>query len=549
MSNPNDPYGQGDQPGWPGQQGPSGPYQPDPYQPDPYQQGPQQPDPYQPNPQQPDPYQQGPYQQGPYQPGPQPTQQFSQPGPYGQYGRPGQPDPYGQQTPAGGWPPQQYPTQPYPTQQYGGYGQPTPPAGTPYPGTYGPLPPQPPGKRSGLVVGSLVAVIALVAAGIATYFFAFAGSAAGAPTPKEAAVNLVNALSKNDVIGLLDGLAPAEGAVAKDYLTESLDQLKRLEVVKPDTRPEQITGIAFKAENLVFDDAAEERVNDHLSITKLVDGTITISSDWSKVPLTEKFLKKAFPDGVPINESQTIDVSDEIAKSNDGKPVRIATVKADGEWYPSLYYSIADAALQEQGKRWPAQSIAANGADSPEAAVKQLLEAALHADVKRAIELTPPDEAAALHDVGQLLVDAAEDGDQPDVTLTDLKTRVDDVTGGKRVSLTRLAVRDSDDKTFTIEVDGDCAKVDDNGDQKELCGKDLAEMIADFAELGGSSLTDQQLGAIERATVGYLHSGLVTTKVDGKWYVSPARSAGDFSTGFLRKLQPGDLETLIDLIR
>ena len=539
MSYPNDPYGQG---GWPGSQ------QPDPPQPGPYQGGPPPTRQFA----QQDPYGQQPYGQPQTPPGgwgqPNQGQQYGQPGQYGQqpygqqqtppggWGQPGQGQQYGQQP--GGWPP-------HDQGQHGYGGPPTPPPGVQYPTAYGEQPP--PKKRTGVVIGSLVAVIALVAAGVATYVFAFQGSAAGAPSPKDAAVNLVSALSKNDVVGLLDGLAPAEGAVAKDYLTESLDQLKRLEVVKPDTKPEQITGVTFKAENLVFDDAAEERVNDHLSITKLIDGNVTISSDWSQLPLTEKFLQAAFPDGVPANETETFDISDEIAESNDGQPVRIATVKVDGEWYPSLFYSIADAALQDEGKQWPATPIAASGADSPEAAVKQLIEAAFKVDIKRVIELTPPDEMAALHDAGQLLVDEA-DGEEPlDATITDLQTRVEDVAGGKRVLLTRLAVENGDGDRFSIEVAGDCAKIDDNGDQQEMCGRDLAELVAEFAELGGSDLTEAQLGAIERAAIGYLHSGLVATEVDGKWYVSPARSLGDFSTGFLRAMQPGDLEALVEL--
>jgi hypothetical protein len=498
VSHPDDPYAQGGQSSWPGAQGQQ-PYQ-------------------------------GSYQQNPYQSGPQPTRQFDSQDPYGQSGGwYGNQDPYSQ----GGY-----------GQQYGGPQTP--------PGGYGPLPPQqqqPPRKRTGPVVGSLVAVITLVAAGVAAYFFAFAGSASGAPTPKEAAVNLVNALSKNDLVGLLDGLAPAESAVAKDYLTDSLKQLKRLDVVKPDTRPEQISGIAFKAEQLVFDDATEEKVNDHLSITKLVDGTITISSDWNAVPLTEKFLEKAFPDGVPSNETETIDISEEIAKNNDGKPVRIATVRVDGEWYPSLFYSIADAALQEEGEQWPAQPVGAVGADSPEAAVRQFIDAGLRSDVKRMIELTPPDEMAALHDAGQLLIDAAEGEEPTGITLRDLRTKVEDVADGKRVSITRFVVEDDGGETFTLEVDGDCVRVDEDGDQNEFCGKDLAEGIAELAELGGKELSDDELGAIERVVIGYLHAGLVTTQVDGTWYVSPSRSVGDISTAFLRKLQPGDLETLIDLLR
>jgi len=545
VSHPNDPYGQQ---GWQGQPNHGQPHQQDPYQQQ-YGQQPQTPaGGWQQQPQQPyggqqygQPGQQQPYGQQPYPgTGPQPTQQYGQP-----------------QTPPGGWqqgpnptqqfqPQQGYGEDPYGQQQYGQspYGQ--QPPGVQYPTGYGPQ--QPPRKRNGLLVGSLVAVIALVAVGIGTYFFAFQGSAAGSASPKDAAVDLVAALSQNDVIGLLDGLAPAEGAIAKDYLTETLTELKRLEVVKQDTKPEQITGVEFKAENLVFDDANEEKVNDHLSITKLTDGTITVSSDWSKVPLTQKFLDKAFPEGVPANETETYDIGDEIAKGNDGKPVRIATVKVDGQWYPSLFYSIADAILQEEGKQWPAQPIAANGADSPEAAVRAMADAALDTDVKRLIELTPPDEMAALHDVGQLVVDETEGEGPTGVKITELATKVQDVTGGKRVSLTKLVAENEDGDTFSAEVNGDCVTLSENDETEELCGKDLAEAIAELAELGGSDLTDAQLGAIERITVGYLHAGLVTTEVDGKWYVSPSRSFGDISTGFLRELQPGDLEALLDLV-
>jgi hypothetical protein len=488
-----------------------------------------------------------------YGPGPgQPGQQYGQPaeqyGPgqqYGQrsqpgqqYGQPGQPYPQNQPY----QPTQQYPQQPgYPPQQN--------PWATPGGEQYGPGYPAapPPKKRTGLLIGAVVLVVLLVA-GAATAFFAFRGTQAGAPTPKEAALTLVNALGSNDVVGLVGGLTPAEADVINDYLNDGLGELKRLQVVKPDTRPEQITGIQLKTENLVFDDAAEEKVNEHLSITKLVDGTVTVSSDWSQIPLTDKFVEKAFPDGKPSTpaKTETYDISEEIAK-NGGQPIRIATVKVDGEWYPSLFYTIADYALIDAEKKWPAQGIAANGADSPEAAVRAALDAAMKTDVKRLVELTPPDEMGALHDVGPLLVEAAKDEEPTNASVTELKTAVDDVSGGKRVRITKLAV-ESDGETFTMEIDGDCIKVTQGGENQEMCGNDLAEMVARAADVGGTNLTDEQLKAIERAAVGYLHSGVVTTKVDGKWYVSPARTVGDLSMGFLRKLQPGDLETLVALL-
>jgi hypothetical protein len=532
VTNPNDPWGQGgnhpgnqpgNQPGhqaWPGQQGPYGQ---------------QPPGPYHTGPQPAQPYNTGPQPAQPYNTGPQPAQ------------------PYGQPYNTGPQPAQQYPpTQQYP-QQPGGWGAPDPgqqfgppPGYTGYPdysGGFGPGQP-PPKKRTGLLVGAIVVVLLLVA-GSVTAFFAFRGAEAGAATPKDAAVSLVNALGKNDMVGLVGGLAPAEADVINDYLNDGLGELKRLEVVKPDTKPEQITGVEFKTEGLVFDDAGEEKVNDHLTITKLVDGTVTISSDWSKIPLTDKFVEKAFPDGKPSSapETKTYDISEEIAKADEG-PIRIATVKVGDEWFPSLFYTVADYALIDAEAKWPAQPVGANGADSPEAAVRGALEAALAADVKRLIELTPPDEMGALHDAGELLIEAAEGEEPTGARLNDLQTRVDDVSGGKRVRITKLAM-EAEGESFTMEVSGDCIKIEQGGENEEVCGADLADLVSEFAELGGDELTDEQAAAVGRAAAGYLQSGVVTTEVDGKWYVSPARTFGDFSMGFLRKLQPGDLETLV----
>jgi hypothetical protein len=297
----------------------------------------------------------------------------------------------------------------------------------------------------------------------------------------------------------------------------------------------------------VFDDAAEEKVNDHLSITKLVDGTITITSDWSKLPLTDSFVENAFPDGKPDvqAETETYDIGDEIAK-NDNEPIRIATVKVGDEWYPSLFYTIADYALIDAGEQWPAQGIGADGADSPENVVREMLQAASAVDVERMIELTDPDEMAALHDVGPLLVEAASGEEPVGLEITELETAVDDVSGGKRVRITKLTM-EAEGETVSMEITGDCVTVAEGGESQELCGADLAEMVAEFAEMGGTELTEEQLGAIERAALGYVHSGVVVTEVDGQWYLSPSRTFGDMSMGFLRKLQPGDLETLIRL--
>ncbi|MGW1085222.1 hypothetical protein ACWD4L_02380 [Streptomyces sp. NPDC002596] len=122
-------------------------------------------------------------QPGPY--GQQPGPYGQQPGPYGQ-----QPGPYGGQQPQGGQPgygypqqaPQGVPQQPQPgygypqAQQPGPYGQqqPQPPYGqAPYGGQV-PMPPAPPKKKTGLIIGGVVVALAVIAGG--AYFLTSGGA-------------------------------------------------------------------------------------------------------------------------------------------------------------------------------------------------------------------------------------------------------------------------------------------------------------------------------------------------------------------------------------
>src|SRR5690606_12533226 len=116
--------------------------------------------------------------------------------------------------------------------------------------------------------------------------------ASGAATPTEAARNLATALSGNDVVGMVGALAPAEAKLLTEPIGQTTDELKRLGILKPDANPEALTGMQVKAENLTFDEAGAEQVNDHLTITKLTGGTITVTADPSKLPLSDKLMEQ-----------------------------------------------------------------------------------------------------------------------------------------------------------------------------------------------------------------------------------------------------------------
>jgi hypothetical protein len=481
---PNDPYGQGQPQGYPQQGG-----QP----------------------------QQGGYQQG-Y------PQQGQQPG-YGQQGYP--------QTG-----PQQAFPQTGPQQAQPNYGQ------TQYGGQYGYPAPEPQKKgRKGLVIGVVAAVIAVAAGVGATVFFINRNNsvAAGAETPTTAATNLVTAIGQGDIAGVLTGLAPAERDLMSTLNSETTKELVRLEVYKPDADPNQISGFEMKAENLVFDDAKAERINDRITITKLTGGTLTITSDMSKLPYTQEFIDAAFPRGVQERpQTETVDIAKEIAK-NGGEPINIATVNVDGEWYPSLFYTLADYALAEENLDWPKESIPANGANSPEEAVRGLADAALDADLRRVIELLPPDEMGVLHDVGPVLVEQAGRTQPAPAKIIELETETTSVEDGTKVLLKKLVV-EVEGETGTITKDGECYAAEVQGETQRMCADDLAR---EFAGTGMPPAVEKALTGLVKGMIE--NTGVVTVEVDGKWYVSPIRSLTDVMVTALKSLEAEDVRALLEL--
>jgi hypothetical protein len=471
------------------------------------------------------------YQQQPgYQPqypqtGPQPQQGYPQPQGY---------PPAGPQPQQGYYQQQGFPqTGPQPTQQYPGYG--TPPPGFP----------QPKKSRKGLIIGAVVAVIAIAAGSVVTVMaLNRSDTKAGAPNPTAAADSLVKAIGQGDVVGLLASLAPAESSILVDLQKDMTKELQRLEVYKKDADPNKLPGTDIKAENLTYDDNAAEKVNDHLTITKLTGGKLTIDSDLSKLPLTDKFIETLFPRGLKAKpQHQEIDIADFIKKENRGKPIRIATVKSGDNWYPSLFYTIADYALQSGKKSWPKQGIANKGASSPEQAVQEMAQAASEANLERVIELLPPDEMGALHDAGPVLLDEIGSPKGADIKINKFQGDTQDVSGGKKVVIKEVSLT-VEGQDITVRRDGDCYSYD-AGDQKEqFCADELAQQLA------GKRLSPDAKNALVHLASGMLkNTGVVTTNVDGKWYVSPLRSFTDIELTVLKSLDAKDAYALVKMLK
>lgn len=437
----------------------------------------------------------------------------------------------------GGYPQQGYPQQQGGYPQTGDFSQPGFQTGPqPAMGGFG----EPPKKsRKGPIIGVIAAVV-VIALGVGATIFILNKSEdtpAAKGNPQDAATNLVNSLSQGDVVGVLNSLTPAESKLLVDVNERTVKELQRLKVYKEGVDPNKLPGTNIEAKDLKYDEGAAEEVNDHLTITKLVGGTVSLHSDLSQLPLTEEFMEAAFPDGMntePVSES--VDIA-ELVEQNDGEPIRIATVKTDEGWYPSLFYTLADYALKDADMKWPSQSVADAGAGSSEEAVKNMVDAATGGDLEQVIGLLPPDEMGAVRDAAPVLLEQFNGGPLP-VEISTLETESKDIGDNSQLVTLKELEMSSDGETVRLVKDGDCYTAEVQGDTQQFCAEDVAEYM-------GSSDPDLQQAMTNLASGLIANTGVVSTQVDGKWYVSPLRTYSELGIAAMSKLQPEDVITLI----
>lgn len=487
---------------------------------------------------------------GPWQPpqGPGDWVPQQQPG-TGQY--PQQPyptQPYGPPTggqpyPGQPYPGQSYPGQPYPGQQFPGQqfpGQFPPP-------TQYPIPPMPPKRRrKGVIASVVVAVVVLAGGGVGGWYAFNRAADTGSASPQAAAVKLVADVGHDDLLGIVNDLPPAEAALLRDSINGTTDQLKRLDIAQQNATAQAVTGTSIKATGLTFDNNAAQRINDHLTITMLVAGKITLSQNLDTNAYTQSFLHAAFPDGTPAPRTQTIDIAQQVAEL--GHPIRIATVAVNGEWYPSLFYTIADAGLQDAHENWPAQAVPAVGAGSADDAVRRFAQAALDSDVRGVIERTSPDEMAALHDAGEVLINAAGSGTPSGARIDSVNFADRNVAGGVDAVLRNMTLTVNGDHVLVTQSGGCYGVVDSTtGQNQRFCASDLTKQLMDGSDsidlppAVAKVLTDMLTGLMNNGV------GIVASDVNGQWYVSPGRTVTQIAQDMYSTVTPADVAALLRL--
>lgn len=427
------------------------------------------------------------------------------------------------------------------------YGHPPggPPGAPPGHAPYGPpMPPgfTPPRKRKRWpLITAIVAVIAIGAGAIVAFTF-FSGFG-GASTANEAVTLLAGDLQNSKPLNALSRLHPAEREFATELNEVLGNELKRLEIIKPDVDPFASAG-SVTVKDLRFDESAAETVRDDVVITKLVGGTISLQSDPSQFPFTDAFREAAFPDGLPMAAAGRTDI--DIARDVP-KGIRIATVKVDGSWYVSAFYTAADYGLQAAGKPWPRTSIPAQGAPSANEALKQTIQAGLDQDFRKLIMLAPPSELQVLHDVGEAILAESGRSDPSGATIQELQTTEVSVLGETGLQIQKVVARNSSGDTATISRAGDCIVVEvasDSSNQRLCSFADFSSSASSYG--GSSSLTgDPTIDRIlPKLFTVMINSKIVTVHDASGYYVSPFKTVTNFYADVLRALDPQDVRDL-----
>lgn len=404
----------------------------------------------------------------------------------------------------------------------GGYGVSLPSDGA-YP-AYPGRPGEPQGRGRAFIGIAVGAVLALAAGAFAVTSFGDAG-----PSSPEAAVEaMFAAVEQQDVLGVLDTLAPEERELYQPFLEDVVGELSRLQVLSDDVDLGSVSGFEVDVEGLELE---SDQLGEGVSVVRITGGTITGSVDPREVPVGT-FVQDLMED--PENDVD-MDVVSESGELAADEPVEIVVIEDQG-WHVSLHYTIAEAARRAAGAPVPdfGAGVEPEGAPSPEAAVRALVQASVDLDARRVIALLAPGEMSALHDYAPLFLDDAEEAvaelraeSDFEISIDQLDTEVDEQGDVAEVSVSAFAASGQvDGEPFAVAYDGECFTGTFEGDSEEMC-------IDDEEPGMGGALAERMVAA--SLTVG-------TVQEDGRWYVTPIRTSMSYGLTVLRALDPEDLE-------
>jgi hypothetical protein len=393
-------------------------------------------------------------------------------------------------------------------------------------------------SRTKMVLTSVAVVLAVVAGGFALVSLTESDGAASA---EDAVQGLFDAVDDQDAIGVAESLEPSERRILLDALEEAETQARRVDVTDDGLDLRAVDGVDLAVENLRLQ---AQPLDDETVAVDVVAGHISSRTQLSKMPIGP-----VVQEVIDRNEEAGEGVDDATEDEIELAGTRIVAVKRGGGWYVSAFYSLAEEIRlgDEVPHAYPTASTAipAVGADSPEAAVREGVAAAVKADVRRLIELTPAEEARVLHTYGPILVDEAK-GSETGATVEDLDLKVSDAPGGrKKVSATsmKLTIDTRWDRQVTT-YDGTCSTTTWEYTDPEEYGYEEGETGDTWTQCDDDMSTS--LSPFGLFNVFYAPGGLdvIVEEHDGKWFLSPTGTLVQNTVGVLEGLDRDEVRRI-----
>jgi hypothetical protein len=382
----------------------------------------------------------------------------------------------------------------------------------------------------------VAAAVAVVVALVGGVVGVLALTSPASNSPSDAVRGLLTAAGNSDVLGVLDHVDPGERDAISGFLTSAAAELQRLGVTSSALDLHHVAGVSATFDNV---ETSETPLRADLTAVRITGGTVHTHVDPSQLPVGPFVSQHAKAALSRPAEDHTIPLK---------VSVPIVTVRRGATWYVSIGYTAAEAARTRAGLAPPdpAAAVPAVGADSATGAVDAFVRAIAALDVRRLIELTPPDEMGALHDYAPLFLqdvtDAVSHLPAHQITITALGLSSHSTSGGEIVTIQELGFHAVFGKvTVDLAPGSHCPTITGTTvDTAGLCGGQSTSVPSSLGAFGGV------FGSLRGIKVD---AGIVTVERDGKWYVSPTRTVLDGVSAVLHAIPSDALQKLADALK
>jgi hypothetical protein len=342
-------------------------------------------------------------------------------------------------------------------------------------------------------------------------------------------------------------------------MQQMVNELERLEVLDESFDLSRVSGFDLEFDGLTFE---VEQVRPDLARVHLTAGAASVSVNGDQIAVgdfVDDLLAEFDADLSELSATETSELD-----PTDAGGFLVARDTGDG-WRISLGYTAAEAARDALGGDvpLPGAGIAARGADSPEAAVDEMIRSVADFDFERVIagfssEMQPLREYADLYrDDLRVAGGQASDEVSVDVHSIDLEADQSGSTALVQVRGFDISV-DADGSSFDVTVDGDCVTLSgDLGDlgledtpfeSGRVCISEVGELSRDGFEEFELELAEEGIELPDFGPFNEVEVGIVVVEEDGRWFVSPVRTALDLGVKGLQALERDHLDAVVDVV-